>query len=213
MGAPIDMINRTFGRLTVVSFVGVEKRKRIWECVCVCGNSTKQSTEVLMGGDVRSCGCLKKEITSKIFTTHGLSKTKEYGAWLSIKKRCYTKSTDRYYAYGARGITVCDRWLNSFENFVKDVGMAPSNKHSVDRIDVNKNYEPGNVKWSTDIEQANNKRNNHYVTFSGKTQSLSAWAKELGLPYGMIQRRLYRGWSYEECFTIAIQTRRKSAML
>jgi hypothetical protein len=124
--------------------------------------------------------------------------------WWHIRDRCYRKTDKSYRDYGARGITMCDRWLTSFSNFYDDVSKLPNfgkDGYSLNRIDNNGNYEPGNVEWVDFTAQQNNKRNNRLITYSGKTQTLGQWAKELGLNYSLTWWRMYRlGWSAEEAF-------------
>jgi hypothetical protein len=165
MSARIDITGLRFGRLTVVGFDHLRgKGKRaIWLCKCDCGKDRLVQGNHLRGGLSKSCGCLAKETTSKIKRKHGHTvsggnKTPEYKAWIAIKTRCYKVDGVDYKNYGARGIIVCDRWLNSFENFIEDMGLKPSEKHSVDRINNDGNYEPANCKWSTHSEQMKNRR-------------------------------------------------------
>lgn len=130
--------------------------------MCDCGNKTIVSTGNLKNGTTKSCGCYQREYQAKRgrknFYKHGLSNHPLYPTWSTMKSRCYNKNNISYKNYGARGIKVCDRWLNSFENFLKDMGEKPSDKHSLDRIDINGDYEPSNCRWATPEEQAINKR-------------------------------------------------------
>ena len=158
----IDLTDKRFCRLIVV-----EKTDRrsgsngsiVWKCKCDCGKETFVSSDNLRSGNTTSCGCLQKERASETKTIHRQSYSSEYRAWQNMKARCYNPNNKYYKNYGERGIEVCDRWKDSFENFFEDMGPKPSSKHSIDRIDVNGNYEPENCKWSTDQEQARNKRN------------------------------------------------------
>ena len=129
---------------------------------------------------------------------HGMDRTPEHCAWVSMKQRCTNPKKREYEHYGGRGIKVCDEWMRSFLAFFAYVGPRPSAKHSLDRIDVNGNYEPGNVRWATQQEQADNTRTVKMVTLNGKTQSHSAWAREMGLAVGQITARIKSGWSVEE---------------
>ena len=160
----VDFINQRFGRLVVIE--KTDKRSGtnvIWKCKCDCGNEVFVSSSNLRSGHTQSCGCLQKERVSKAKTTHGMRFTSEYYSWNNMKARCYNPNYKHYKDYGGRGITICDRWRDSFENFLEDMGSKPSNKHSIDRIDVNGNYDPENCKWSTSQEQARNKRNQRDV--------------------------------------------------
>ena len=129
---------------------------------------------------------------------HGMNKSLEHRAWVSMKQRCLNPKKREYPHYGGRGITVCDAWLHSFITFLNDVGFRPSDKHSLDRIDVNGNYEPSNVRWATQQQQTDNTRTVRMVTINGKTKSISAWERHFGLPKGTVRRREVSGWSIEE---------------
>lgn len=194
-----NFVGRIFGRLTVLSYAGNKK----WLCRCSCPLKTEKAIHrySLMTGRTKSCGCINKETIRKGPVTHGMSGSKEYTVWVNMRERCYNKNNDHYYAYGERGISVCDRWLNSFENFIEDMKICPPDKFSIDRIDVTGNYEPDNCRWATKEEQANNKNNNHYLTLNSKTQSISNWSKETGIEPGTILARILRGWSVEDTLT------------
>lgn len=122
--------------------------------------------------------------------THQKSGTPEYLAWTNIKRRCYNKNNASYHAYGARGIKMCDRWREDFLNFLADMGERPSDLHSIDRIDVNGDYEPANCRWTTNAEQQNNKRSNIIIEHDGRSQTMTAWAREIGINTDTLWRRL-----------------------
>jgi hypothetical protein len=122
--------------------------------------------------------------------THRKTGTPEYLAWINIKRRCYNTANASYPDYGERGIVMCDRWKDDFLSFLEDMGERPSDQHSIDRIDVNGNYEPSNCRWAIDAIQRNNKRNNVILTHEGKTQTLAQWAKELGINTDTLWRRI-----------------------
>jgi hypothetical protein len=129
---------------------------------------------------------------------HGMNKTPEHRAWVHMRQRCNNPKKREYKHYGGRGISVCERWEMLFIAFFEDVGPKPSPQHSLDRIDVNGNYEPGNVRWATQKEQINNTRVVKLVTINGKTQSQAAWAREMRLSAGQITARIKSGWGIEE---------------
>jgi hypothetical protein len=142
-------------------------------------------------------------------TTHGHSKgfrhTKVYSVWHLMVQRCTNPNCKGWKWYGSRGITVCDRW-RSFENFLADMGEPPSPEHSIDRYpDNDGNYEPGNCRWATAKEQANNKRNNKLISYNGQTKTLQGWADMLGVKANTLNYRLRRGWTMERAFSQAIQ--------
>lgn len=133
--------------------------------------------------------------------THGMSGNYTYKSWGMMKSRCTNPSYNHYHNYGGRGIKVCDRWLESFENFLEDMGERPKN-HSLDRIDVDGDYCKENCRWSTSKEQNNNRRNNHIIEFNGKSQNITAWAEELNIKVDILSRRILRGWSIEDTLSI-----------
>lgn len=158
-----DLTGQVFGRLTVLERSVNYGNGTRWKCVCTCGSVVTVFANSLMRGSTQSCGCYNDEMRGKARTTHGHtsnrfynSQSSEYNTWQLMKHRCYDPKNNRYYRYGARGITVCQRWLNSFENFLADMGPKPSPEHSIDRINGDGNYEPSNCRWATRSEQRRN---------------------------------------------------------
>jgi len=196
-----DMTGQIFGRLTVLELdLGKSNSKRKhWKCLCSCGNETSVSLGNLPSGSVKSCGCLRKEILDK--STHGLYKLDPhvYGIWMKMVERCIKPASTSYKHYGGRGIKVCDRWL-SLENFFEDMWPRPENT-SLGRIDNDGDYEPENCRWETVEQQANNKQTTRRLTPLGKTQSMSQWAKEYGIPIETLFARL-KTKTLEEALTM-----------
>lgn len=207
MGTYKDLSGQRFGKLTVIKRNGTTNNgKVIWECICDCGNSTKVTTCSLRTGNTRSCGCLYKQSRKEIKTTHGLRHHPLYSVWLNIKQRCLNPNSTSYKRYGGRGITICDEWKNDFKSFY-DWSMENGYQKNltIDRIDVNGNYEPNNCRWTTIEQQANNKRNNHYLEYDNKRLTMSQWSKQLNLPRTVILYRLKLGWSVEKTLTTPVR--------
>lgn len=195
-----------YSRLTVLGLVKRPVMVTFCECVCECGVVVYAKPEELKKGITRSCGCLNADTQrtrmKKMNTTHGCagrySKTPEYRTWASMKGRCTDQRNTVYPFYGGRGIKVCERWASSFEAFLEDMGHKPSPKHSIDRINSDGNYEPGNCKWSTDKEQNRNRRSNRNFTVGDETMCMTDWAKKLGIHYKALWTRIDNGWTMEQ---------------
>ena len=162
-GRHLDLVGKRSGRLTAKEPVGKNRAGQyMWKCLCDCGNEHITSGTSLVENTTKSCGCLAKEVCGKSSITHGLSGTPEYGAWKNAVARCNDSRNKKYYDYGGRGISVCDRWVEDapkgFLNFLEDMGERPSDRMSLDRIDVNGNYCPENCRWIDPYVQAYNTR-------------------------------------------------------
>ena len=199
------MTGQVFGKLTVLNRVPAPKQAR-WLCRCLCGNESIFPGYELRHGLVHSCGCAKKERASKLNLTHGMSKSKIYRTYRNMINRCYRTTNPDFYRYGGLGIKVCDKWLESFDNFYADMGDVPDGK-SIERIDVFGNYELSNCKWASNIEQANNRKTNVIISYLGKTQTLVQWCRELNLPYKTIRARITDyGWEPIKALTTHVRT-------
>lgn len=192
----------TFGRLTVISFSHVDScGDAYWKCTCSCGETSIRKGSSLRRGHVKSCGCWYKEKSLKHGHSKGGVRSSEYTCWKSLRSRCLNKNDRGYSRYGGRGITVCKRWRDSFEAFLEDMGLKPSPKHSIDRINNNKGYSKSNCRWALLVTQARNRRSNRKLKFRGESLCIIEWAERLGCRYQRIVSRLHRGWSIEKALT------------
>ncbi len=160
MSNRLNLIGKIYSRLTVIEDSGNDAYNRSkWKCICQCGKIKIINSYDLQTGDTQSCGCYRKEITKLRSIKHGEAlKTVEYKAWAGMLQRCTNKNNQDYYSYGGRGIKVCKRGLNSYKNFLIDMGRKPNKEYSLDRINNNGNYEPSNCRWATYSEQNLNRR-------------------------------------------------------
>lgn len=178
-------------------------------CRCVCGSEKPVFVGSLRSGASQSCGCLYRaknaEITRIKKTTHGNCQgrkpTPEYHCWSHMKRRCYCKQDKSFHRYGGRGIEVCDRWKDDFSAFLNDMGLRPSSKHSIDRIDPNGNYEPSNCRWATWNEQARTRRNSVTIEAFGVSVNLHDLCEQVDGNAKVIAQRIRRGWSHERALT------------
>lgn len=183
-----DLVGRVFGELTVVAKKNGAEGRSVYFCKCSCGNETEVVRSRLVKGDTRSCG----HLVGKGHVTHGMTNTSTYAIWRSMLARCLRKTAKDYKNYGARGITVCDRWINSFEAFVEDMGVRPENK-SLDRIDNEKGYCKENCRWATPVEQARNTRKNVYVYVDGEKMCAKEAVSKLGVSDHMLKKWISEG--------------------
>ena len=203
-GAYENLKGVRFGRwvctdLAVAPFRSKEGKQHStkWKCLCDCGTEAVVTANSLKTGQSKSCGCLNAELIKARSITHGMSKTFEYNIWLSMRSRILDKSSKSYKDYGGRGILIHPDWVSDFKAFFDHIGPRPSADYSLERIDNNGNYEPGNVKWASRISQANNKRSNRKLTLGTETKTLAEWCKEKKLRYKTVHARLTNGWSVE----------------
>lgn len=193
----IDLTNQKFNRLTALFPCKFEHGFYYWRCVCECGNETDVIGSKLRSGKIKSCGCARVGVNKK----HGLRSHPLYSKWVNMKQRCINTNCCSYSNYGAKGISVCDRWFNSFENFYNDVIDGWRKGLHLDRIDNNGNYTPENCRWVSGKENQNNKSTNVWVTHDGRTHTLAKWAEELGVKDNTLSARRRRGYTdYEVLF-------------
>lgn len=199
MGKIIDINGMKFNRWTVKKYDKIKNGMATWICECECGTIKSIAGNELRGNRSKSCGCYQIEKLIELSTTHGMSHSPTWISHNSMKERCSKEYDKEYPNYGGRGIKVCDRWLgkDGLLNFVEDMGLRPKGM-TLDRKDVDGDYCKDNCKWSTPVEQSNNRRNNVYLTFMGKTQTIPQWSKELGITCSAIYQRRYKGLSIEE---------------
>jgi hypothetical protein len=212
-----DLLGQEFGRLTVLELCPPaptprtkSSTSRQWRarCRCSCGTEIVSILEYLRRGFKKSCGCLQRELYTphKGYVHHRRvhgegtkgEETDEYRAWKAMKNRCSPDSARYFSRYAGRGISVCDRWQNSYSAFLQDMGRRPSAEHSLDRKDNNGNYEPGNCRWATKEEQNNNTRANRILTVNGVSRTQAQWARETGVSERVIALRLKKGMSVED---------------
>ena len=206
IGRKKNEVGNIYGRLTVYSSAESIGNHAAWNCICECGNNSVVTGTHLRSGHTLSCGCLHKDNLTK----HGECGSKEYQIWSGMISRCYNQTNKNFSNYGGRGISVCDRWRESPTNFILDMGKCGDGM-SIERNDVNGNYEPSNCRWATDIEQARNKRTNNVIEFNGLKMCLTEWAEKTGInPSTLFNRLTVRGWSIEKSLTHPVRFKSQS---
>jgi hypothetical protein len=206
MGKPVDLVGRKFGRLTILSVSTPRTNTygrpiKRWLCLCDCGGRTETTTNKLVSGHTQSCGCYATEQTSKANKTHGMRQSHEYVSWASMKSRCLNPRHKKFDLWGGRGIKICDEWLDSFDAFYCDMGPRPAGT-TLDRIDANGPYAPGNCRWATPAEQANNLTTVRRFTVNGVTDTISGFAARWGCSRDAIKLRLRRGQTIEHIASV-----------
>ena len=211
MSKLINLSGQRFGRLVVIrqaeSKIYPNKRKVTnWICKCDCGNVITTRADSLRNGKTKSCGCIHHEVLLKNIKKHGMAGSRIYITWQNMKDRCFNDKNINFRNYGGRGITVCSEWKDSFEEFYKwALKNGYSDKLTIDRIDVNGNYEPNNCRWISYKEQSYNKRNSHFLTYKDVTKTIAEWADEFGMDYDTLHARIkYYGWSIEKALTTPV---------
>lgn len=207
MPVVVNLTGRKFGRLSVVKKSRFYNRKgTMWECICDCGVEIITITDRLTTGHTQSCGCLHNERKTNAAIRHGHTRKghihQDYHIWIGMKTRCLNKNSRLYKNYGGRGIKICERWLESngigFINFIADMGPRPSLSYSLERVNNNGGYNPGNCKWATNSEQANNKRTNKRIIYGGESFTVAQFSRKVNLIPSNVARSLRLGYSPEE---------------
>ena len=208
----IDLTGKKIGRLTIVSRAENSSSGHTrWNCVCECGNALIVVSQSLRTGRTKTCGCRDQSV-------HGCSSTRLYNVWRGMKQRCSYERGKTYKDYGARGISVCDEWKNDFTAF-RDWALengynqdAPYGGCTLDRINVDGNYEPSNCRWISMKEQSSNKTNNRLISSKGEKKPISEWEREKGIQPITIWSRLNLGWSEEDAINTPVKTRNKKGI-
>lgn len=190
-----------YGGLVVIEEAPKKGTRRYVRCRCDCGNETVARLSHIRSGQIKACGC---QVEARKLT-HGMSGTPEYRSWCHMIDRCCNPRCTDYQNWGGRGITICDEWRGNFVFFYEHIGPRPSEAHTVDRIDNERGYEPGNVRWATRKEQARNMRVNTLLELDGKVLPIAAWAETLGINPRTLMTRLVRGWGTERALTQAVK--------
>lgn len=214
MAKPLDLTGQKYGRLTAVNNTGKKNlRNFIWNFKCDCGSTVELPSGEVRRGRVGSCGCLGKELArermkkiqslgTEAAKTHGMTNTRTFVSWDSMKQRCLNPNHKSYCEYGGKGVEVCDRWINSFENFLADMGERPIGT-TLDRKDGSLGYTPENCRWATFEQQGNNRKTNVFLEHDGKKLTVTQWSKIVGISNKAISYRLKSGWSVKDALTIS----------
>jgi hypothetical protein len=207
-----DYLNKKFNKLFIVEQRPTRNYIKRVLALCDCGTYREIPLINIITGHTKSCGCYNLELLAERcrFNTlkHGLTGTTEYISWRHMLSRCYNTNNLKYPIYGGRGITVCERWLNSFENFFEDMGNKPKgtgkSHYTLGRIDNDGNYTPENCEWQTPEQQSNNRSSCKSITIDGVTLNRTQWIKKLGLNYNTVVGRISKGWSEYDAITTPI---------
>lgn len=191
-GKAIDLTGQQFGRWTVIGRSPKSARNALWICKCACGTVREVSSIHLRSGSSQSCGCLNRERLREAWTTHGMSRSREYESWKQAKQRCHNPNHPQFPDWGGRGITMCPEWRNDFRAFFAYMGPRPDG-HTLDRIDNNGNYEPGNCRWATRKQQQRNRSNTVMFEYAGERLSAADWSERLGISADKLKRYVRNG--------------------
>jgi hypothetical protein len=204
-----DLTAQTFGRLTVIERGANKGPRAYWWCTCACGKRRLVPHDYLTYGKTKSCGCLRKELSRQRRLIHGMRNSPEYHIWCSMRQRCRNPHVKSYADYGGRGITVCERWARSFQNFYADMGPRPSPMHTIERKNNDGPYSLDNCIWLPNTLQNMNKRSNRLITLDGQTACLQEWIHRTGISLTTFYQRVQRGWSEQEALTTPVYQRRR----
>lgn len=206
----IDLTGKRFGRWTVLSYAGNCGRYiPRWLCRCDCGTEREVIGKDMVAGKSVSCGCYFSEQVKLWNVKHGLSHDQTFNIYRHMIARCHNEKGARYADYGGRGITVCQRWRDSYEAFLDDMGPRPSPKHEIERKNNDGNYEPDNCIWATRHVQARNKRSSRFLEHNGERMVIVDWERRQGFLIGTISKRLIHGWTVEEAITTPVGSVRR----
>lgn len=199
---------KQYGNVQIIRYSHTVGTRQFYLCKCLlCGREFETRKDGVVNGHTQSCGCTRDEWmhSGKINRKHGLTNDRAYWVWTKVKARCYNPNSREYKNYGGRGIKMCDEWLDP-EKFIKWAyatgydNTAPKGQCTLDRIDCDGNYEPSNCRWITNLEQQNNRRNNHRYEYNGETHTVAEWSRILNIPYPTMNRGLVHGGKSIEYF-------------
>lgn len=215
-----DLTGLSFGHFVVIGYSNRAGRRHHWLCRCICGTLRAVETHNLKSGNSGSCGCQRHvaaNATRAAKRFPGYAKRQpEYPVWAAMVQRCYNPRARSFAKYGAKGIEVCDRWRfgdgkqSAFRTFLADMGRRPSSKHSIDRIDNQRGYDPGNCRWATAALQTRNRTITIMVIYRGREMTLPDACEEAGLPHNAVRQRYYKGWDIDRALTQPLQTKRRA---
>lgn len=212
---PQDYVGKKYNRLFIISFSHTKDYRKHMFVRCDCGKELTVPLSSILSEHNKSCGCLSRELSSERGKTsnlkHGMFGKPTYKSWSHMISRCYTPNDKKFPRYGGRGITVCDRWRGSFENFLEDMGVKPADegnlRYTLGRIDNDGDYCKENCRWETPSQQSNNRSTCKSITINGETLNRTQWIKKLGINYGTVIGRIQKGWSEYDALTTPLYKR------
>ena len=211
MSTLLDMTGQRHGRLTILRRDPERSPRARWITRCDCGTEKSIDGVKIRAGEIASCGCLNRELKSqrgRARVRHGLSGSPTWVTWAGMKARCTNPNAVGYEYYGARGVKVCQRWMDSFEAFVADMGLRPPGL-TIDRIDGSKDYEPGNCRWATPLEQVRNRSTSFLATIGEETLSVREWCRRFGIGHNPVYDLIHEGVAPAEALAAVLQRRGK----